>query len=273
MHRRLLILGLAFLEMLLLGGCSAISGPGSSGSGSGGLDLAGRTFISTGVTVGGAARPLVGGTAIRLSFTADRLTASAGCNTFGASYRLSADALRIDQGAATEMGCEPPRMDQDTWFFGLLGSGPTIAAPDADHLTLTAGGTIITLLDRRIAQPDLPLTGRTWTLTGLVSGQTASSVPVGVTAHIEFQADGSVAFDSGCNGGGGRYMLRSSATSSAGTFTLTGILSTMMACRAPQGSVEAAFRAVVREGVTIRYEITGSALRLSVGDQGLDFQA
>lgn len=265
-----LLLGLLPLGLtLILAGCSAIGAPGSTG----GPDLVGRTFISTAVTVGGAARPLVSGTAVRLSFTKDSLSASAGCNSFGASYHLDGDVLRIGEGASTEMGCDASRMAQDAWLFGLLGSALTVAAPDADHLSLTAGGTTITFLDRRIAQPDLPLVGRPWILDGLVSGQTASSVPAGVHAQIEFKADGSVAFDSGCNGGGGRYTLEAGAGSSAGSLSLTELLSTTMACREPQGSVEAAFRSVVRSGATIHFEITASSLRLSVGDQELDFRA
>jgi heat shock protein HslJ len=42
-------------------------------------------------------------------------------------------------------------------------------------LTLTSGGTTITLLDRRIAEPDLPLDGTTWTVVSVVLGAHGSS--------------------------------------------------------------------------------------------------
>lgn len=277
-----------------IGACSGLLGVGSRSPGE---SIQGRTFVSSSVTVGGLARPLVSGTRISLTFGADTLQASAGCNTFGTSYRLDGTTLRISGGASTAMGCDGPRMDQDTWLFGLLGSAPTVALPDAGHLTLTAGTTVITLLDRSIAEPALSLVGRSWTLEAMVSGQTASSLPAGVRASIEFMADGSMTFDSGCNGGGGRYTLGPGAgnggapsstalggarpraasgagpAGSSGTITFSDLLSTLIACREPMATVESAFRAVVRTGVQVTYRIDGSQLTLSLGDLALDFQA
>jgi heat shock protein HslJ len=164
-------------------------------------------------------------------------------------------------------------MAQDTWLFGLLGSSPALALPDADHLSLTAGTTVITLLDRRIAKPDLPLVGRAWKLETMVSGGAASSVPAGVSASITFAADGSVSFDSGCNGGGGPYTVTSGSGTSVGSIAFGNLVMTAMACQEPRASVEAAFIAVVKGQATVAYKIVGSSLRLTGGGQELDFSA
>lgn len=248
-------------------GCA---GPSSSGIGD---QLTGRSFLSTALTVDSVAKPLVSGTQISLSFASDALTASAGCNTFSASYHLDGASLVIGQGASTEMGCDAPRMAQDTWLFGLLDASPALALPDADHLSLTAGTTVITFLDRRIAQPDLPLVGRAWNLDTIVSGGAASSVPAGVSASITFGADGSLTFDSGCNGGGGPYSITSGSGTSVGTIAFGDLVMTAMACQEPRASVEAAFITVVKGRATVAYKIDGSSLRLTGGGQELDFRS
>ncbi|HEX5465726.1 MAG TPA: META domain-containing protein [Candidatus Limnocylindrales bacterium] len=238
---------------------------------------AGGTYLSIGVEVDGTAKALVSGTTISLTFSDDTVRASAGCNTFGASYRLDGQKLVVSGGASTAMGCDGPRMDQDVWFFDFLQAGPTLSWPDVKHLALTGssrsgGSTVIRLADRELVEPDQPLTGRTWVLDGLVSGQTASSVPSGVKASIDFKTDGTFDFDSGCNAGGGRFVA-TGASGDSGSLAFSGILSTTIACREPQALVEGAFRAVVRTGTTVSYTIQGSRLRLAAGDQELDFRS
>src|SRR6185295_12708203 len=69
--------GLALLFLVSLAGCQAAAS----------LSLTNREFLSTGIVDGGAAFDLVPGTRVRLTFADTSLSASAGCNTFGASYR------------------------------------------------------------------------------------------------------------------------------------------------------------------------------------------
>lgn len=256
-----------------LSGC--VGGPPPTPSPTPAPDLArqldGRAFLSTGVTVGSAAKQLVAGTRIRLEFRQGSLSAAAGCNTFGATFHLDGAILRISGGATTEMGCDQPRHDQDEWLFGLLGSSPTLALA-GDQFTVTAGTTVITLLDRRIAQPDLPLTGRTWTLESIISGATASSIPAGVTATIELGADGRITVASGCNTGAGRYTIEPGAGADTGSLAVSDLAMTKMACPDAAGSVEASVLGLLRAG-TIAFEIEASQLRLRAGDAGLDFRA
>jgi heat shock protein HslJ len=234
-----------------------------------GLD--GRTFLSTAVTVGGVAKELVAGTRIRLAFKQDAISAAVGCNIFGATFHLAGAILKISGGAMTEMGCDEPRQAQDEWLFGLLGSSPTLGLA-GDQLTITAGSTFITLLDRRIAEPDLPLTGRTWTLESIIADATASSVPAGVTVTIEFGADGRITVASGCNTGAGGYTVGMGASASTGTLVVSDLAMTKKACPGAAGSVETSVLGVLRAG-TIAFEIEASQLRLRAGDAGLDFRA
>ena len=255
-----------------LGGCVGGAAPTPSPTPAPDLaaQLDGRAFLSTGVAVGGAPKQLVAGTRIRLEFRQDTLGAAAGCNTFGATFHIDGAILRISGGATTEMGCDQPRHDQDEWLFGLLGSSPTLALA-GDQLTVTAGTTLITLLDRRTAQPDLPLTGRTWTLESIISGATASSIPAGVTATLEFGADSMITVASGCNTGAGRYTIEPGADASTGSLTVSDLAMTKKACPDAAGSVEASVLGLLRAG-TITFEIEASQLRLRAGDAELDFR-
>jgi heat shock protein HslJ len=206
-------------------------------------------------------------TVIRIGFHNGQISASAGCNTFGGGYRLDGDRLTVDGGAMTEMGCDQPRHVQDDWLFGFLGADPQLAI-DGDNLVLTSadGTTKITLLDREVAEPDQPLTGRTWTLSSIITGETVSSVPAGIVANIEFMDDGSVMLNPGCNSAGGRYAV------DGDSITFTDLATTDMACMGAAGQVEAAVLSVLN-GQSVTFSIDAGTLTLMAGDLGLQFTA
>jgi heat shock protein HslJ len=212
------IAALAAVAVLVLGACAApgIGGRGSGTSGTGGTSgavgsspstgaptstgsalvdaLAGRTFLSTSVT----GHDLVAGSRISVQFRAPHsVAAQAGCNHLSGDYRLDDARLMVDQLAMTEMGCDKPLMQQDDWLAGLLQQGPTVSL-HGDQLTLTAQDVRITLQDRKVADPDRPLTGTTWVLDGIIDGETASSVPQGITATLRI-VDGRMTFNDGLN--------------------------------------------------------------------------
>jgi heat shock protein HslJ len=222
-----------------------------------------RDFLSVSVVVDGQPRALVPNTVIRIGFRDGRISASAGCNSFGGAYRIDGDRLIIDGGSMTEMGCDAPRHGQDDWLFGLLEADPQIAL-DGDNLVLTAadGNTVITLLDREVAEPDLPLEGATWTLTSIVTGDVASSVPAGVVATITFNADGSVAINPGCNSVGGRYAI------DGDTIAFTDLITTDMACQGPAGDVEAAVMSILTAD-PISLGVQSNSLTLAALGNGL----
>jgi heat shock protein HslJ len=250
-HRHPLAAGLALLFLASVAGCHA----GAS------LTLADREFLSTGITEGGAAFELVPGTRIRLGFSDGRLSASAGCNTFGATYRVDGGRLVIDGGAMTEMGCDEARNRQDQWLFAFLGSSPAAALAGAD-LTLDNGRTIMRLVDRTIAEPDRPLVGPTWTVTSIIDGDAVSSIPAGATATLSFHDDGTIDVDDGCNRGRGSW-------SAAGTaIQLKDVVFTKMACAGAAGELETAVLAVINRGAA-QASIRANVLTLQAGDRGL----
>jgi heat shock protein HslJ len=222
--------------------------------------LDGKVYISVDLT--GAT--LVPGTTIRLALQDGQLTAQAGCNTMSGGYSVVDGKLVADgPWATTEIGCDPARQAQDQWLANFLSSGPTVDAED-DRVTLTSGDAAIELLDREVAEPDLQLGGQTWTLNSIITGDAVSSVPAGVTATLEFNDDGTVAFQSGCNSGGGSYAVEGT------TVTFSNLVTTEMACADPQSEVEAAFLAVLGADVN-EFTIESDQLTLTAGDSGLQF--
>jgi len=156
-------------------------------------------------------------------------------------------------------------MAQDTWLADLLTADPAVAL-DGDELVLTSGGTVITLLDRKVADPDRDLVGTAWTLDGTIAGDAVSSVPAGVTSTLRITADGRLELQTGCNSGG------ADVTAGTDSLTIGPVLLTQMACPGAAGEVEAAVLAVVQQG-TVEYAVDGPALTLTRGDAGLTYRA
>lgn len=251
----ILLVGVA-IAGLALAGCSAVGGQ---------LSVDGRQFLSVSVTDNNALHPLVPGTTIRISFTNGSLSVQAGCNTMGGAYRIDGGKLIVDGAGMTQMACDAARMAQDDWLFGFLGSRPDIRLSGND-LVLVSGATTITLLDREVAEPDLDLVGRTWTLASIFNGEVASSVPQGVSATLRFTADGRVELHPGCNTGGGKV------TVDGQTLRFTDMVLTQMACTGAGAQVEQELLALLSADA-VRFSIDASTLTLQVGDHGLQFIA
>lgn len=247
MNRRPILL----LLLLALAACTAVPGP----------TLDGTEWLSVAVTEDGVDRPLADGTQIRLSFTDGQLGASAGCNTMGGGYRIEGGRLVFEGGGMTEMGCDDERHAQDDWLLGFLGSRPSVAQ-DGDKLTLTSGATVITLQDREVAQPDLPLTGTTWTVDSIISGDAVSSVPGGAVATLVFTDVGQLEVDTGCNTGGGTYEVAD------GTLRIREVVTTLIGCGDTAGQLEAAVMAVIN-AEELDFAIDAGTLTLMAGDHGL----
>ena len=243
--------GLALLFLASLASCQAAAS----------LSLTGREFLSTGITDAGAPLDLVPGTRVRLEFTDTNLSVSAGCNIFGATYRIEGGRLVIDGGAMTEMGCDDARERQDQWLFAFLGSKPGVALAGTG-LTLDNGRAIMRLVDRTIAEPDLNIVGPTWTVTSIIEGDAASSVPAGATATLVFHNDGAVDVDAGCNRGRGSWALDGTGLGIKDVFL------TKMACADPAGSLETAVLAVINQG-SLQASIRANVLTLQAGGRGL----
>ena len=161
----------------------------------------------------------------------------------------------------TEMGCDEARHAQDDWLIEFLGSRPTITQSGSE-LQLSTDGTVITLQDAEVADPDLPLTGTTWTVDSIVTGEAVSSVPDGAEATFTFTDDGRVEVNTGCNQGSGRFEVTN------GTLRFVDVAVTEMACQGPGGQLEAAVLPLLgADGLS--WAIDARMLTLMAGNQGL----
>jgi heat shock protein HslJ len=220
--------------------------------------LAGRWFVADASGVDG--RALVDGTQLTMRFTAEELSASAGCNTLTASYRIDESAtLVVDQIGATAMGCDAPRHQQDEWLSSFLQSRPTVAI-EAATLVLSGGSARITLTDREVADPDRSLEGGVWTLTGVISGMTVAHSLVARPATLAF-VEGRLSVDTGCNSGSAAYEL------AGDTVTVQPLALTRMMCDEATMQQEQAVVGVLAGPMTVTIE--AAELTLMNGDDGL----
>lgn len=253
-------LGLALVTCasLLLAACAAIPGAAPQ--------LAGKEFVSSKVTDGGADRPLVAGTKLRLTFSADgNIGASAGCNHMGGTFRIEGGRLFVGDLATTEMGCEPELMAQDQWLAELLGANPAVSLTGND-LVLEVGSVRASFVDREIAEPDAQLVGPTWTVESIISGDAVASIPGDTVATLVFRGDGSIEVNTGCNRGSGTW------SSVAGGIEVGPLMLTKMACQKDPANLEGAVLGVLEGGV-ISAEIDSTLMTLMVGNQGLMLRA
>ena len=245
------------LLCLSVAACTASAGMSAAGTVAP-SQLDGHSFLSTSIQ----GRALVTGTRVRIGFDAGSLTANADCNTMSGKYTVSGGQLAVTELATTEMGCASALSAQDQWLATLLGGAAITLA--GSTLTLETSGVTLTLLDRVVADPDRPLVGTSWVLDSIGSGQTMSSVPVGVVASIVFEA-GAVQVRAGCNGGSGP------ATIGPSTISFGSIAMTQVACSPDATSVESALTAVLRGEVA--WSIRADALTLVQGANQLVFRA
>jgi heat shock protein HslJ len=135
-------------------------------------------------------------------------------------------------------------------------------ALDADELTLTSadGATVVTMLDREVADPDRPVEGTRWVVEGTISADAVSSIPSGATASITI-TDGTVVVESGCNTGSG------SVTVGEDALTFGPIATTTRACEDDLMNLESAVFATLVEEVA--YAIDSNVLTIRSGDAGL----
>ncbi len=261
------------LRRLLFGGLAVLLvACGDAGAGSGPGDLAGRTFLSQSVTEDGVPFELVAGTQISLRFHDDgRMSASAGCNTLQGDLTISDDTFEIVGIGMTEMGCDQPLHDQDSWLAGFLESSPAWTL-DGDELTLSSGGTEIVLLDREVADPDRPLEGTRWVVDTLISGTgpdgAASSMAGGTegSAWLEIGTDGTFTASSGCR------EFQGTAVVNDGSVTFRDTVQTDQACAPEFEDLDSTMTTVL--GGEVEYEITAARLVLAHPDGvGLGFLA
>ncbi|ATL68493.1 META domain-containing protein [Nocardia terpenica] len=156
----------------------------------------GRTFVSTRVI----GPPIPGGGPLTLTFADGRVSAEAGCNASSGPVTFDGPVLRVTGLATTMMACPGDRGGADGWQVGLLQSAP-VWKLNGDTLTLIGTTTSVTLVDKKLAQPDRPITRTTWVVTTLLrpNGQVRTTTLDEVLPTLTIAPDGAVTGDAGCN--------------------------------------------------------------------------
>jgi heat shock protein HslJ len=254
--------------ILSLTGCgsSASNSTGAGATGAGGdhaqpsnLDVA---YVVTAATEAGKPHNFVPGSQVRLAFSGGRLLITAGCNSMSATYTLVGSHLKVGGLATTEMGCPARLMSQDAWVAKLF-DGPE-EFTGGRHPSLTSGAVVLTLVDRKVASPDVSLSGTHWVLDTIIESSTASSVPAGVAASIVITGRAVVVND-GCDYGDGPVVVHG-AELRFGKITMS-----VRPCPSTHDQLASAFAAVLTG--TASYSITESSLQISRGGHGLGFRA
>ena len=212
-------------------------------------DLDGRAFLSTKVE----GQTLVDGTQVTLTFTADSISAVAGCNTMNGGYTIEDGVLKVPAMVQTLMACDPATTAQDAWVSALLSSSPTVSLA-ADELTVKGSDTTLTLGDRAKVANENALDGRTWDLVSL----DAATAPEGAYLSV---ADGQLYVATGCNRGFGSVTVTGTAVE-IGPIALT-----RMACEPAINEWEQALTTFLTG--SLDYVVTGPDVTMTNGTQTL----
>jgi heat shock protein HslJ len=195
------------LPILLVAGCTG-NAPGPSG-----LQLNGTGWTLTDYVSGGRTVQTLDGTTVTMVFSQEgRITGSAGCNHYFASYDLKGTRITIGQAGSTMMYCMGAGvMEQESAYLALLNQAASVSSVN-DRLTFADAQGVTILSFARIVPPaPEPLVGTTWTLDSLYSADAVSSVIAGSTITAVFGEDGRVSGSAGCNNYFGSYTVTGSS--------------------------------------------------------------
>ncbi len=245
------------LALLALAACGTESGSGSgSGSDSDGsvstdLPLAGVHWSVDSVTVDGKKTEAPDGAHVEIT-DKGRAQGNYGCNQFGAAVKVDGDTVTVGRGEMTEMGCAKDIQGFENAMKDAF-TGELKAKLTDKKLTLTtAKGDSINLT----SEPAAPLVGTKWSVTSLLTGDVAASLPAGTekSAYLTFAKDGSVRGNLGCN------TFTSTAEVSGSTITFDRLATTRRMCAGTAGTVEAHLLKVLDGKVTFNLQHRGLTL-------------
>ena len=235
-----------------------LAGCGDALNTAGGGDFAGQTYAAVEVTRDGSAEPVVPGTSLTLTFDADGITASAGCNQMVSGGGVIDGVLQADTLATTQMACDPAIMEQEAWWAQFLTSAPTVEVGEQE-MSLTSGTTRVQMTAAPIVA-GLPLTGITWTLDTLIDQDTASSVPAAAgVSTVVFTDKSMTVVVSDCR----NNQLTVSLSQTAATFDATPFANS--ACTGDAASVDTFVMTVFGTG-RVDYQIDGDRLTITGSD-------
>ena len=211
-------------------------------------------------------QPPVADTTVTLSFEANRVSGSDGCNRLMGSYTLDSFNITFGPLAGTMMACPGPIMEQADKFRQALSNAKSFQAAEGRLTLLDAEGKAIATF---VVQ-DTELAGTSWKAIGYNDGrQAVVSVIGGTELTVSFSADGRIGGNAGCNDFSGPYQ-----TEDGRKITIGPLASTLKACDSPAGVMdqEAQFLAALQTAATYRIEGNRLELRTANGAMAANFQ-
>ncbi|MFF9913253.1 META domain-containing protein [Streptomyces sp. NPDC013457] len=246
-------------SLVVLSACGTQQSGSDPGAGSVAPDVpvAGAHWAFDTVTVAGKETRAPDGAHVEIAADG-KASGNSGCNGFGAEVSVRGDTVTVKQGQGTEMACPGERGAFEAVLQKAF-TGSLKAKVEGDRLTLTSpdGKNVLALT----SEPAAPLTGTTWTVDSLLSGDTASSPPKGSEGKATFVIDkeGAVRGNLGCN----RFTATAKVTEK--TLTVTGpVATTRMICSGPQMQLETKLYELLDGPLT--YELRHRSLTLTGAD-------
>jgi heat shock protein HslJ len=226
-------------------------------------DLAGTSWIVTGYNNGKQAVVSVAiGTELTANFGTDgKLSGSAGCNNYTASYQTDGKKIAIGPAASTQKACEQAVMDQEQQYLAALSTAATYRIDGTKLELRTADGALAASFTRAPASSDA-LPGSAWIVVGYNNGkQAVVSTMAGTDLTANFGTDGMLSGNSGCNTYSASYKTEGDK------ITIGPAATTRMACEPAVMDQEQQYLAALSTAAT--YRIDGSKLELRTADGAL----
>jgi len=148
----------------------------------------------------------VANTNVTAEFKGGRVTGTAGCNTYFASYKVDGNKLTISQAGSTMMACaDPAVMAQEALFLQGLSKAATYQIT-GDTLTISDASGKASMTFQATATPTL--TSNPWDVVSFNNGkQAVVSVNPAAPMTAVFSVDGKVSGSAGCNTYSGPYQV------------------------------------------------------------------
>ena len=183
------------------------------------------------------------------TFADGRVSGSAGCNTYNASYEVDGESLQLGDIASSLMACPPLADPIENEYLGKLRAvdGWRI---ERDELVLVDGDGNELL---RFGEPSL---AGTWTVTAFRRKDSVESPIPGAGMSAIFGEDGIVAGAAGCNAYEAEYTLGEKE------LRISKPTADSERCETPEGIMRQEREYLAALPLTRSYEISGSTLRL-----------
>lgn len=157
--------------------------------------------------------PLVDRFPITLDLDGEAISGTSACNHYGGTFTHDSGSIAIGDVFGTEMACADEVMVLETAYLAALQVVDTVAR-DGATMTFTGPGVELTF-DEVPAVPDAEVTGTTWVLESLVSGDAVSST-LGEPATLVLGDDRTLAGSTGCREFTGTYSEAGDAVATTG---------------------------------------------------------